>query len=146
MYFFVLSNLLMLSRDFFARLIGLRLQLSEKQIPYRLLFIAILVFCTIGVYVVKNNTQDVYIAAGFSLLSYFFIRYSCEPAPLVLGFVLGPLMEENLRRSMLMSGGDWLIFVQRPLSLGLLLSALVLILVLVIPVIRKTRNVAFQEE
>ena len=124
----------------------IRLWVKFLQIPYRFLFIAILVFCTIGVYVVKNNAQDVYIAAGFALLSYFFIRYSCEPAPLVLGFVLGPLMEENLRRSLLMSGGDWLIFVQRPLSLGLLLFALVLILVLVIPVIRRTRRVAFEEE
>jgi putative tricarboxylic transport membrane protein len=125
-------------------LIGIWVKLLK--IPYRFLYIAILVFCTIGVFVVRNNVQDVFIATGFTLLSFFFIRYNCEPAPLVLGFVLGPLMEVNLRRSMLMSRGEWMIFFERPISLGLLMFSLALMFLLILPGIKKIRRVAFQEE
>ncbi|MCB4771297.1 tripartite tricarboxylate transporter permease [Ancylobacter sp. Lp-2] len=124
-------------------LIGL--WVSLLRIPYRLLYLAILLFCAIGVYTVNNSSFDVLLAAGFGVLGYVFIRLRCEPAPLLLGFVLGPLMEENLRRSMLISGGDPLIFLQRPICLALLLATAVLLALIVLPSIRRTREVAFHE-
>ena len=85
------------------------------------------------------------LAALFGVLGYVFMRLDCEPAPLILGFVLGPLMEENLRRAMRISGGDPMIFVNRPISLGLLIAALLLVLLVAIPAIRSKREEAFQE-
>ncbi|MBS7543283.1 tripartite tricarboxylate transporter permease [Ancylobacter oerskovii] len=124
-------------------LIGL--WVSLLRIPYRLLYLAILLFCAIGVYTVNNSSFDVLLAAGFGVLGYVFVRLRCEPAPLLLGFVLGPLMEENLRRSMLISGGDPLIFLQRPICLALLLASAALLALIVLPSIRRTREVAFHE-
>ena len=124
-------------------LIGLWVKLLK--VPYRYLYPAILVFCSIGVYSINNNTFDVYQAAGFGLIGYIFVKLEIEPAPLLLGFVLGPMMEENLRRAMLLSRGDFSTFVTRPLSLGLLLAALLLIALVALPAISKTREVAFQE-
>ena len=83
--------------------------------------------------------------AGFAVLGYAFGKLGCEGAPFLLGFVLGPLMEENLRRSMILSFGDPLIFVQRPISVTLLLMSLALVLMIVLPSFRRTREVAFQE-
>ncbi len=114
-------------------------------VPYRLLAIAIMFFCCIGVYSLNNLATEVHMMAFFGLLGYVFIRLGCEPAPLLLGFLLGPLMEVYMRRAMLLSRGDSWVFLQRPLSLTFLtLSALVLF-VIVMPNIRKTRETAFQE-
>ena len=124
-------------------LIGMWVQLLK--VPYRLLYPAILVFCSIGVYSINNNPFDVLMTTLFGVLGYVFFKLRCEPAPLILGFILGPMMEENLRRAMLLSRGDPTIFFTRPLSLGLLVAAIALVVVVTLPAIRKTRAEAFQE-
>jgi TctA family transporter len=125
-------------------LIGLWVRLL--QVPYQLLYPAILVFCCIGIYSVNQSAVEVAFAVGFGLLGYLFIKLHCEPAPLLLGFVLGPLMEENLRRALLLARGDPTIFVTRGVSLTLLLLALVLLILLVLPRVRQIRQVAFHED
>jgi putative tricarboxylic transport membrane protein len=124
-------------------MIGLWVKLLK--VPYRFLYPAILVFCCIGVYSINNNTFDVFQAAIFGLIGYIFVKLSVEPAPLLLGFVLGPMMEENLRRAMLLSRGDFSTFVDRGLSLGLLVAAALLVAMVALPAISKTRETAFQE-
>ena len=124
-------------------LIGIWVQLLK--VPYRLLYPAILVFCAIGVYSINNNPFDVTVTAVFGLLGYTFYKLRCEPAPLILGFILGPMMEENLRRAMLLSRGDATVFFTRPLSLGLLIAAAMLVVIVALPNIKKKREVAFQE-
>ncbi|WP_019448030.1 tripartite tricarboxylate transporter permease [Cupriavidus sp. BIS7] len=116
------------------------------KVPYRFLFPAILTFCCIGVYSVQNTTFDVFQTAAFGVIGYLFIKLRCEPAPLLLGFVLGPMMEENFRRSLLLSRGDFSVFVTRPLSLGLLIGAAVLVAIVAMPSIKAKREEAFQEE
>ncbi|MCY1255391.1 Tripartite tricarboxylate transporter TctA family protein [compost metagenome] len=125
-------------------LIGIWVKLLK--VPYRYLYPAILTFCCIGVYSVQNTTFDVFQTAAFGVIGYLFIKLKCEPAPLLLGFVLGPMMEENFRRSLLLSRGDFSVFVTRPLSLGLLIAAAVLVLVVAMPSIKSKREEAFQEE
>ena len=124
-------------------LIGMWVQLLK--VPYRLLYPAILVFCGIGVYSINNNPFDVTVTAVFGLIGYIFYKLRCEPAPLILGFILGPMMEENLRRAMLLSRGDATVFFTRPLSLGLLVAAAILLVIVALPNIKKKREVAFQE-
>jgi len=124
-------------------LIGMWVQLLK--VPYRFLYLAILLFCGIGVYTVSNSPSAVLIAAFFGALGFVFYRLECEPAPMILGFVLGPLMEENLRRAMRISSGDPMIFVHRPISLGLLIVALFLLVLVALPFIRAKREEAFQE-
>jgi TctA family transporter len=125
-------------------LIGMWVKLLTVQ--YRFLYPAILLFCCIGVYSINNSTMDVYMAALFGFIGYTFIKLECEPAPLLLGFVLGPMMEENLRRALLLSRGDPTVFVTRPISLTLLIVTAILIIIVVSPAIRKKRDEAFQEE
>jgi len=124
-------------------LIGIWVKLLK--VPYRLLFPAIVLFCVIGAYSVNNDAFEVKMVALFGLLGYLFFKLNCEPAPLILGFVLGPMMEENLRRAMLLSRGDPTVLVTRPLSLSLLVVAVVLILLVAVPAFKKTRKEAFQE-
>ena len=124
-------------------LIGLWIQLLK--VPYRLLYPAILAFCCIGVYSINNTTFDVYMAVVFGALGYLFYKLRCEPAPLILGFILGPMMEENLRRAMLLSRGDPTTFVTSPVSLGLLLAALALLGIATLPAIKSKRQETFQE-
>ena len=124
-------------------LIGIWIKLLT--VPYRLLFPAIMVFCCIGLYTLNNNNFDVFMAAGFGVLGYVFYKLGCEPAPLLLGFILGPMMEENLRRALLLSRGEWRTFLTRPLSAGLLLAAVAMIVVVMLPAIRTKREVAFQD-
>ena len=124
-------------------LIGIWVRLLS--VPYRILYPAILLFCCIGVYSLNNSAVDVGLALFFGLLGYLFIKLDCEPAPLLLGFVLGPMMEDNLRRAMLLSRGNPAVFFTRPLSLALLLVALALLIVVVLPAVRKKRDEAFQE-
>jgi putative tricarboxylic transport membrane protein len=119
---------------------------SLLRIPYRLMYPGILIFCCIGVYSLNNSAFEVLMTVGFGLLGFVFIRLGCEPAPLILAFVLGPLMEENLRRAMLLSRGDPTIFVQRPISAVILAMAAALLVVLVLPAVRKKREQAFQGE
>ncbi|TMS56566.1 tripartite tricarboxylate transporter permease [Imbroritus primus] len=125
-------------------MIGLWVKLLK--VPYRYLYPAILVFCSIGVYSVNNNTFDVFQAAAFGLIGYVFVKLALEPAPLLLGFVLGPMMEENFRRAMLLSRGDFSVFVTRPISVSLLIGAALLVAIVALPAVRQTREVAFQEE
>ncbi|MFZ4651984.1 MAG: tripartite tricarboxylate transporter permease, partial [Rubrivivax sp.] len=125
-------------------LIGMWIKLLT--VPYRFLFPAIVVFCSIGLYTLNNNNFDVFMAAGFGVVGYIFYRLGCEPAPLLLGFILGPMMEENLRRALLLSRGDWTTFISRPLSASLLIAALALIVIVSLPSIKKKREEAFQEE
>jgi putative tricarboxylic transport membrane protein len=125
-------------------LIGIWIKLLT--VPYRMLFPAILAFCCIGLYTLNNNNFDVYMAVLFGLAGYVFYKLGCEPAPLLLGLILGPMMEENLRRALLLSRGDWTAFITRPLSAGLLIAAALMIVVVALPSIRKKRAEAFQEE
>jgi TctA family transporter len=114
-------------------------------IPYRHLYPAILLFCVIGVYGTNANSALMVMTAIFAVFGYVLVRLDCEPAPMILGFLLGPLMEENLRRSLVLSRGDPLIFVQRPISAFLLLCALGVLAMIVLPNVRKSREEAFQE-
>jgi len=125
-------------------LIGLWVRMLT--IPYRVLFPAIIAFSVIGCYSLNLNAYDVYAIAFFGLLGYGLIRLGCEPAPLLLGFILGPLLEENLRRAMIISRGDPSVFVTRPISLTLLILAVGALVVAVLPAIRKKREVVFAEE
>ncbi len=125
-------------------LIGIWIRLLT--VPYRFLFPAIMAFCCVGLYTLNNNNFDVFIGALFALVGYVFYKLNCEPAPLLLGFILGPMMEEHLRRALLLSRGDWTTFVTRPLSSGLLIASLLMLLVVALPSIRKKREVAFQED
>ena len=125
-------------------LIGMWIKLLT--VPYRFLFPAILVFCCIGLYTLNNNNFDVFAGVLFGLVGYIFYKLSCEAAPLLLGFILGPMMEENLRRALLLSRGDWATFATRPLSAALLLAALAMIVVVSLPSIKNKREEAFQEE
>jgi putative tricarboxylic transport membrane protein len=115
-------------------------------VPYRWLFPAIVLFCAIGVYSTNNNTWDVWMVGLFGIVGYLFIKLGAEPAPLLLGFILGPMMEENLRRALLLSRGDWSVFVTRPLSAGLLAAAMLLVVIVALPSIRSKRAEAFVEE
>ncbi|MDE2614044.1 MAG: tripartite tricarboxylate transporter permease, partial [Burkholderiales bacterium] len=125
-------------------LIGIWIRLLT--LPYRFLFPAIVVFCAIGLVTLVNSSFDVYVGAVFGVVGYVFHKLGCEPAPLLLGFILGPMMEENLRRALLLARGDWTTFVTRPLSAALLLVALVLLVVVALPAIRRKRRVAFRDE
>ncbi|HMG51120.1 MAG TPA: tripartite tricarboxylate transporter permease, partial [Inquilinus sp.] len=125
-------------------LIGIWVRLLK--VPYHLLYPAILAFCCIGVYSLSNNVFDVYLTVVFSLVGYILIKLDCEPAPLLLGFILGPMMEENLRRAMLLSRGDPTVFATRPISAVLLVLTALVLLVMISPAIRRKREEAFQEE
>jgi TctA family transporter len=115
-------------------------------VPYRWLFPAIVLFCAIGVYSTNNNTFDVWFVGAFGFIGYLFIKLGVEPAPLLLGFILGPMMEENLRRALLLSRGDWSVMVTRPLSASLLAAAAALLVVVLLPSIKKKREETFVEE
>ena len=124
-------------------LIGLWVRMLT--IPYHLLFPAIIAFCCIGAFSVNNSVFDVFMMALFGVVGYALIKLDFEPAPLLLGFVLGPMLEENLRRAMLLSRGSPSVFVTHPLSLGLLLVAAALLVIVVMPTVRSKREEAFSE-
>ena len=125
-------------------LIGLWVKLL--QVPYRILFPAILVFCTIGVYSLNYNVFDIYMTAAFGLVGYLWYKLKCEGAPLLLGLVLGPMMEENFRRAMLLARGDFSTFVTRPLSMWLLVAAVALVALVALPSVKKKREETFVED
>jgi len=116
------------------------------MVPYHLLYPAILVFCAIGVFSLNNTEFDVHLMALFGLIGYIFVKLDCEPAPMLLGFILGPMMEEYLRRALLLSRGDPMTFIQRPISATMLVIAALAMVTVLLPAIRKTREEAFQEE
>jgi TctA family transporter len=124
-------------------LVGIWVQMLKT--PYRMLYPSIVVLCCVGAYTLSNTTTDVILMAVFGVVGYVLVKLDCEPAPLLLGFVLGPMMEENLRRSMLLSRGDPSIFVTQPISLALLISAAVLLALLIVPSIRNKRAEAISE-
>ena len=125
-------------------LIGLWVKMLS--IPYRALFPAIVLFACIGCYSINQNIYDVYAIGVFGVLGYVLIRLGCEPAPLLLGFVLGPLLEEHLRRAMIISRGDPTVFITRPISASLLALAALAVLIAVLPSIRRKRKEVFVEE
>ena len=125
-------------------LIGIWIKLL--QVPYRLLYPAILIFCCIGAYSINNSVWEVLMIIPFAILGYYFKKWKCEPAPLLLGFILGEMMEEYLRRALTLSRGDWWVLLDRPLSATLLGIAAVLIILMLLPSIRKKREEAFEGE
>jgi len=125
-------------------LVGLWIKLLT--IPYRILYPAILMFCCIGAYSLNNSVFDIYMTIPFAILGYVCVKLNCEPAPLLLGFVLGKLMEEYLRRAMTISRGDPMVFVTRPLSATMLAIAAVLLIIVFLPSVAKKREEAFAEE
>ena len=137
-----LGNLLLVILN--LPLVGLWVKMLS--IPYRVLFPAIVLFACIGTFSINQNIYDVYAIAFFGIVGYLLIRFGCEPAPLLLGFVLGPLLEEHLRRAMIISRGDPSIFITRPISATLLLLAVGAVVLAVLPSIRKKREEVFVED
>lgn len=125
-------------------LIGLWVRMLT--IPYYVLFPAIIAFSAIGIYSINSNEFDLYAVAVFGLLGYVLVKLSCEPAPLLLGFVLGPLIEEHLRRAMIISRGDPTVFLTRPLSAALLVLSVLVLVVVLMPSVAKKREEVFHEE
>jgi putative tricarboxylic transport membrane protein len=124
-------------------LVGMWVKLLK--VPYRLMFPAILIFCSIGIYSINNSIQDVYFTAFFALVGYTMIKFGYEPAPMLLGFVLGKLMEEKLRQSLILSRGSFMTFIERPVSATLLAVALLMLVIALLPAMSKKREQAFQE-
>jgi TctA family transporter len=125
-------------------LIGVWVRLLK--VPYPVLFPIIMAFCSIGVYSVNANVYDLYAVAFFGLLGYALMKLKCEPAPLLLGFVIGPLLEENLRRAMTLGRGDPTVFLTRPISLTLILLTIAVLIVVLLPQVRRKREEVFIEE
>lgn len=125
-------------------LIGIWIKLLN--VPYRLLFPSIVLFCAIGVYLTNNNVFDIWMVGLFGIAGYVFAQLKLEPAPLMLGFILGPLMEENLRRTLLIHRGDWSIFVTSPISAGLLLAMVVFLSLMILPSFKTKRKHIFTED
>jgi putative tricarboxylic transport membrane protein len=115
------------------------------KIPYRWLYPIILVFSCIGIYTVNNSQIDVYFMVLFGVLGFVFQKLDCEPAPFILGFLLGPLLEVNFRRAMLLSRGDLGIFVHHPISAGFLLATVALLILMIVPSFRKKKDEAVLE-
>lgn len=121
------------------------LWVSMLKIPYRWLYPIILVFSCIGIYTVNHSAIDIWLMVGFGVLGYVFMKLDCEPAPFILGFLLGPMLEENFRRSMLLSRGSFDIFITHPISAGFLLAAVALMAMMIVPTIRKNKDQAALE-
>jgi putative tricarboxylic transport membrane protein len=115
-------------------------------VPYRFLYPSIMVFMAIGVFSLSNNAFDVLTMGVFGVLGYVCVKLECEPAPMILGFILGPLMEENLRRAMLLSRGDPFVFFQKPISLGFMIASAILLVIVALPAIRQKREEVFVED
>ena len=125
-------------------MIGMWIKLLS--VPYRWLFPAIVLFCAVGVYGTKNSEFDVWMVGIFGFIGYIFYKLGTEPAPLLLGFILGPMMEENLRRALLLSRGDWSVFVTRPISATMLVLAVILLVIVCLPAVKNKREEAFVED
>jgi putative tricarboxylic transport membrane protein len=136
-----IGNLFLLALN--LPMIGLWVKLLA--VPYRLLFPAIMTFCCIGVFTINNNVFDLFQLVAFSGIGYLLLKLGCEPAPLVLGLVLGPMMEEYLRRALLISLGDPAVLLASPISAGFLIAAAVLLASIAVPAIRSQREAALKE-
>jgi len=123
-----------------------RYWLSVFKIPYSVLFPSILFFCCIGTFSVNNNLDDIFITAVFGFIGYMFMRLDLDAAPLMLGFILGPMLEENFKRGMLLAGGDAMTFLERPISAGLLVAAALMLAAMLLPSVKRTREVALRED
>ena len=121
-------------------LVGMWVRLLK--VPYDVMYPAILVFCLIGCYSLNNNVFDVLVMILFGFLGYIFLKLGCQPAPLLIGFVLGPMMEEHLRRAMLLSRGDWHVFIERPISASLLALSVIAVVAMSLPSLRKSKEKA----
>jgi putative tricarboxylic transport membrane protein len=124
-------------------LVGIWVKLLE--IPYRFLFPAVLVFCAVAVYSVRFSEFDIYMATGFAIFGYGLVKLNLQPAPLMLGVVLGQLLEENFKRAMILSGGDFTTFVREPISLSFLIVAALLLIFACLPSIRKNRDILVED-
>jgi len=110
------------------------------KVPYRMLFPAIMVFSSIGIYSVNNSSVELFLAALFGALGFVWLKLKCPAAPMLLGFVLGPILEENLRRALLLSRGDPSVFFTRPISLGFMIVTAVILLLMALPAVRKRKS------
>jgi putative tricarboxylic transport membrane protein len=124
-------------------LVGMWVQLLK--VPYRWLFPSIIMFCAIGNFSVNNSAMDLYLVGIMGILGYTLVKLECPPAPLILGFVLGPLMEENLRRALLISRGDPSVFFTRPISAGFMIASILILVAMFLPNIRKKKQQAYVE-
>jgi TctA family transporter len=136
-----LGNLLLVVLN--LPLVGMWVQLLK--IPYRWLFPSIIMFCAVGNYSINNSAMDLYLVAIMGILGYILMKLECPPAPLILGFVLGPLMEENLRRALLISRGDPTVFFTRPISLTFMLLSAFVLIIMIVPQMRKKKEEAIHE-
>jgi putative tricarboxylic transport membrane protein len=136
-----LGNLMLLIIN--LPLIGLWVRLLK--VPYRMMFPTIMIFCCIGIYSINNSTADVLFTAFFGLFGYALLKFGFEPAPMLLGFVLGKLMEEKLRQALILSRGSFETFINRPISAGLLAVAAIMLIIALLPSIRKGRDEVFTE-
>jgi TctA family transporter len=125
-------------------MVGLWVQLL--RVPYKYMYPSILVFCCIGAYSLNNSVFDIYMMGAASLLGYVLTRLKLDTAPLLLGFVLGPMMEEHLRRAMLLSRGDWMTFLERPISASILGVAALALALMLSPAIRRKKDQALADE
>ncbi len=124
-------------------LVGMWVKLLK--IPYRFLFPGIIMFCAVGNYSINNSPMDVYLCGLAGILGYLLVKIECEPAPLILGYVLGPLMEENLRRALLISRGDPTVFFTRPISGAFMVVTILILMAMVLPAIRKKKEQVYTE-
>ena len=115
-------------------------------VPYRMLFPAILLFCCVGLFSVQNDVTDIVLAVLCAVLGYLFVKLKCDPVPFLLAFIIGPMLEENLRRAMLVARGDVGAMVSRPLTATMLVLAMALLALAALPRFRKTRKVTFHED
>jgi putative tricarboxylic transport membrane protein len=113
---------------------------SLLKVPYRMLFPAIIVFSCIGIYSLNNSPFELYLTALFGIIGFMWMKFACPPAPMLLGFVLGPMMEENLRRAMLMSRGDPMVFLTQPISLGFVIATVLIVVAMMVPALHKRRG------
>jgi TctA family transporter len=111
-----------------------------------MLFPAILAFCSIGVFSVENNIFDLFTVTFFGLLGYVLVKTDCEPAPLLLGFVLGPMLEEHLRRAMMVARGDPVLLMTRPIAGGLLIISVIVLLIVILPAVSRRRELVFHDK
>jgi len=125
-------------------LIGLWVKLLK--LPYRQLFIAIVMFCCIGAFIIGNSTFNILIMCVFGVVGYVLLKLDCPPAPMALSFIVGPMLEEYLRRALLLSRGDWSVFVTRPISATFLVMSILLLMLILLPALRSSREQAFQED
>ena len=136
------GNLLLLALN--LPLIGIWVQILK--IPYGILFPLIILFCLIGSYSVENMVSDVVIMLFFGCLGYLMKKYEYEGAPLILAFILGPILENNLRQSLILSHGSFDIFIRRPISLACLLTAFVFLFIPLLPTFKRLRKKIGEEE